>query len=712
MPDYLNFELHILELEGGVYVARVLDAPQELSAEPPRHEFTVPYDARTLERIMLILSGERRPRGMSLSDAARQFGEAMFSAVFAGDVYAAYQEALNIAESRNTGLRIRLNLSRAGQLTNVPWEFLRDPQVDYLALSRATPLVRYTKQLVRKSRLHEQLPLRILVMISAPNDVPAVDEASERHNLERATIRLQQRGLVEIEYLEDASLRTLQRVLRQGEFHVFHYIGHSAFNAETGIGTLLLEDPYQHETSYPIRGEALARELHEEDTLRLVVLNSCQGAQSDARDPFGGIASSLVQRGIPAVVAQQFEITDRAAIVFSEEFYRAVAEGFPIEAAVAEGRRAIVSTLDNTEWATPVLFLYDNDSRRIFDFPSPDEVRRPLLRRLTSNERLPHVLTVLLGVIILILAVIFSGIIYGGDDAVAGFSPPTATPVPSVDLVVTDVRLSPRNPQPGDFVAVFVDVENRGADTSPPFTYEWQANIFDPASIVSVQVDSLAPGGMRRDTLNYRYGWWGVFISEARVDTQDAVIETAEQNSRPVPVRTDNTLPFVIDFNEPLPNGDFIRQNMPVPFGAFEAWGFRIETTASSNPGCVEAIPWFKFIGVSRVALGTGLPADPDQCTAVPLLIVFDEQRADNNPAGVSAIEVEFTPGSAGLVVQTFADPLGREFLDNAVFINRSPESVSVQSDPILTGFSRVFQVRVESRLTPLEITSITLSAP
>jgi hypothetical protein len=91
---------------------------------------------------------------------------------------------------------------------------------------------------------------------------------------------------------------------------------------------------------------------------------------------------------------------------------------------------------------------------------------------------------------------------------------------------------------------------------------------------------------------------------------------------------------------------------------------------------------------------------------------VFDEQRADNNPAGVSAIEVEFTPGSAGLVVQTFADPLGREFLDNAVFINRSPESVSVQSDPILTGFSRVFQVRVESRLTPLEITSITLSAP
>ena len=261
-------------------------------------------------------------------------------------------------------------------------------------------------------------------------------------------------------------------------------------------------------------------------------------------------------------------------------------------------------------------------------------------------------------------------------------------------------------------MAVFVDVENRGSDPAPPFTYEWQANIFDPASIVPVQVDALAPGGMRRDTLNYRYGWWGVFISEARVDTGDAIIESSEQNSRPVPVRTDNTLPFVIDFNEPLPNGDFVRQNMPVPFGAFDAWGFSIATGVHPDPRCAEAVPWFKFIGVSRIALGTGLPTDPDQCTDAPLLISFLETRPDNNPAGVSSVQMEFAPGSGGVVMQTYSDTLGENLLDSESGVVNTSRGLTLQSDPNLTGFARVFHVRAETRLGSLQITSMTLTAP
>jgi hypothetical protein len=62
--------------------------------------------------------------------------------------------------------------------------------------------------------------------------------------------------------------------------------------------------------------------------------------------------------------------------------------------------------------------------------------------------------------------------------------------------------------------------------------------------------------------------------------------------------------------------------------------------------------------------------------------------------------------------MQTFADLLGDQPLNTESGLVNSARGLTLQSDPILTGFSRVFQVRIESRNAPLQITSITLSAP
>ena len=45
------------------------------------------------------------------------------------------------------------------------------------------------------------------------------------------------------------------------------------------------------------------------------MLNACEGARADVTNPFAGTAQQLMQQGIPAVVAMQFEITDDAAIM-------------------------------------------------------------------------------------------------------------------------------------------------------------------------------------------------------------------------------------------------------------------------------------------------------------------------------------------------------------------------------------------------------------
>lgn len=78
----------------------------------------------------------------------------------------------------------------------------------------------------------------------------------------------------------------------------------------------------------------------------------------------------------------QFEITDTAAIKFSEELYTAVAADFPIDAALGEARKAIFAAGNDLEWGTPVLFLRVGDGR-IFDIrqPEPGRVSEPRLER-------------------------------------------------------------------------------------------------------------------------------------------------------------------------------------------------------------------------------------------------------------------------------------------------------------------------------------------
>jgi peptidoglycan hydrolase-like protein with peptidoglycan-binding domain len=111
--------------------------------------------------------------------------------------------------------------------------------------------------------------------------------------------------------------------------------------------------------------------LSDQDRLRLVVLNSCEGARTTLTDPYAGVATTLIQLGVPAVVAMQFEISDDAAVLFAEELYtNLVGRQDPIDAAVAEARKAVYTEIDAIEWATPVLFVRDPDVE-LFRFEMP-----------------------------------------------------------------------------------------------------------------------------------------------------------------------------------------------------------------------------------------------------------------------------------------------------------------------------------------------------
>jgi hypothetical protein len=75
----------------------------------------------------------------------------------------------------------------------------------------------------------------------------------------------------------------------------------------------------------------------------------------------------------------QRKITDEAAIQFSSTFYGAIADGYPVDASLAEARKTIYVSRNPTEWGTPVLFMRSPEGR-IFQIDQPFEEQLRIAR--------------------------------------------------------------------------------------------------------------------------------------------------------------------------------------------------------------------------------------------------------------------------------------------------------------------------------------------
>jgi hypothetical protein len=363
MKRYLDFDLLFRRIEGG-FRAQVVNSP----AGQASSDFVVPFSDLELENLLLRLGRPRRTtRRVASSElaAVKTFGGRLFSAAFGADVLVCFRMSLEQALAKDLGLRIRLRLSEVPELADLPWEYLYNPSVNqFLSLSVATPVVRFLDLSERIQSLRVDLPIRVLVMVANPHDYPALDVQAEWNRLERALADLKAGGKVVLERLPDAKLSTLQRRLRLDSCHVFHFIGHGGFSEQADDGFLVLEG--ESGRGNVVSGNYLGTLLHDHRPLRMAVLNACEGARSGRVDPFAGAAQSLVQQGVPAVIAMQFEITDQAAITFAHELYFAIADGCAVDTALVEGRKALFSQGNEVEWGTPVLYMRTSDGQ-IFD---------------------------------------------------------------------------------------------------------------------------------------------------------------------------------------------------------------------------------------------------------------------------------------------------------------------------------------------------------
>lgn len=341
-------------------------------------------------------NGGRRTANVRLTSPAQlpgghsSSGAMLFDGLFVGAVLEAYRETRATFEARavneiNLGFRMRLLFGNPAttsaaanpaawadlnRFATVRWEGLFDPRAQKaLALDGRFALVRtFDTEFIEKPFRIQGKP-RLLLVSCDPDDQEELDLDGEARRIREA---LDKNNFFVVERLHDPSFFDLNRALADADeagrpFHILHFLGHGGINEITGVGHVCFVKDRKTERRTALE---LGPRLASFRSLRLVVLNSCRGAEippRPERSPFGAVALSLIESGVAAVVAMQDDITDLAAIAFAEAFYGSLLSSGRVEQAVTHGRQHIKDTenegADEGEWTFPALYLLPKDGR-------------------------------------------------------------------------------------------------------------------------------------------------------------------------------------------------------------------------------------------------------------------------------------------------------------------------------------------------------------
>lgn len=243
----------------------------------------------------------------------------------------------------------------AAPLWRLPWEYLHDGR-EFWGLTGRFHLNRQPAGLGELTPEPVPLPLRLLVIVSAPDDQQELDTEEEIGVLQEALDEALRQGRVQVEYADDATLDNIGAQIRAFTPHVIHYTGHGAYDKQGERSYLALEDDLGRTRKAGIA--ELKPHLTAARDLRLVVLSGCQTGQTSDQDAFRGVAAGLLKLDIPAVVAMQFAILDNSAIRLAGAFYGALARGETAAAALQAARVALWQDADGPgyDWGIPALY--------------------------------------------------------------------------------------------------------------------------------------------------------------------------------------------------------------------------------------------------------------------------------------------------------------------------------------------------------------------
>jgi hypothetical protein len=370
--SYIDFPLELRDVDAAADTYKVALLPTPAIGETAAVEVAYRYDA--------LRDALHDVEDWIDQDELIALGEQLAARLLPGRIRELFEGALKQA-GRDGGVRLRL-LIRNAKLAQLPWELAYLQRTDgakdrrhFLALNPQVSFVRHVP--METAHLEAQgdatAPLRMVAATANVDGFRRLNLKKERHVIEESLqdANIDRTRFEWTAFLEQATAESLADVLLSRKVDLFHFAGHGVFedvDVDTtsgeaiGVGAIVLAAGEDDRAAEHLGAAELAGQLKQAG-VRLAVLGACNSGRHDGVSPWAGGAPALIERGIPAVVAMQFEVQDRLAIAFSKTFYAALGGGLSVDEAVAAGRQAMLgqSSEHDVDWAVPVLYMRSPD---------------------------------------------------------------------------------------------------------------------------------------------------------------------------------------------------------------------------------------------------------------------------------------------------------------------------------------------------------------
>jgi len=280
--------------------------------------------------------------------------------------------------------------SQESEVLRLPWELLRDHRGPFTR--RGITIRRQFEGGRQRPDYPAGLPLRILLVVSRPDDLGFIDPRSTTRGMLDALDTLA--GDVQVDFCRPPTLPRLEKMLaearRLGEpYHILHFDGHGTYLPTIGLGALCFEkETATGDCPTDLVPANRLGDLLAAENIPLAILEACRSGAVARQPVFRSVAPRLVESGVGSVVAMSHAVHVEATRILVERFYRELAAGSTVGSALEAGRAALIAnpyrwlahdpqaSIPLQDWFLPNLYQRVEDaalvpSRPLSPGPSP-----------------------------------------------------------------------------------------------------------------------------------------------------------------------------------------------------------------------------------------------------------------------------------------------------------------------------------------------------
>ncbi len=328
----------------------------------------------TLDSLKLLIEGYLHP------EFHKMVGRKLYDTLSAQELLPEFE----IAKGRPGAIAYQLCFNPEDfDLARFPWELIHDGSVHLVPGRRGIELTRYITFKDPPPQVDVTLPLKILFISPRPTGDTELPDDMEKKSLLNGLKQLNAKEQIAWEELTPPTWDALEARFNTDEsFHIIHFDGHGLFSricprcntpyypyvkeckpCKCGLDEVPLKS-YLHFENNERQLDRVSiddmKAVLKGSQTQLIIITACGSGIVGDPSVFNGLASGLIQIGIPIVVGMQGSPPVATMIKFVKRFYESIARGQCIPEAVNRGRLAIFREKP-TSWFMPVVYLRSSD---------------------------------------------------------------------------------------------------------------------------------------------------------------------------------------------------------------------------------------------------------------------------------------------------------------------------------------------------------------